>query len=234
MRTDGAVFDAVCRQSGVIRVDDFVALNDLAAVLSYVPLPKGNRIAIMTMGGGMGVIAADQCERAGLEIPALSPALITRFDELFPPFWSRANPVDMINSEDKTLPLQVMEALCAWDGCDVILHLGLLEQSVMAGTLLDALPRIDPDISEMQIAKMKASNEALNGQIFDAVLRLTEQYQKPIIGMGTTLGVGEDDNKIVCRTNEAGTIGCLFLPEPERAVCAIEKMVAYGRYRRRE
>ena len=52
MASDTKVFDAACRQSGIIQVDQPMELLDLSAVFSSLPLPKGKRVAIMTLGGG--------------------------------------------------------------------------------------------------------------------------------------------------------------------------------------
>jgi len=59
MSSDARVFNAVCRQAGIVKVDRSMDLLDLAAAFASVPLPKGNRTAIMTLGGGWGVITAD-------------------------------------------------------------------------------------------------------------------------------------------------------------------------------
>ncbi|MCK5349272.1 MAG: acetate--CoA ligase family protein, partial [Desulfobacula sp.] len=68
MASDTKVFDAACRQSGIIQVNQPMELLDLSAVFSSLPLPKGNRVAIMTLGGGWGVITTDLCAEHGLEV----------------------------------------------------------------------------------------------------------------------------------------------------------------------
>jgi hypothetical protein len=135
----------------------------------------------------------------------------------------------MINSEDKEIPLHVMEALCKWEGCDVILCLGLLEQSVMAGTLLEALPRIAPDTPAERLDEMTRRNDLLNDLIFDKTLDLMERYEKPIIGMGTLLNA--ESARLVYKKREDANLGCLFYPEPERAVAVVAKLAEYAKYR---
>jgi len=72
LTSDIRVFDAVCRQAGIVNVDEPMELLDLGAAFSSLPLPKGNRAAIMTLGGGWGVVTADLCAQFGLEVPELS------------------------------------------------------------------------------------------------------------------------------------------------------------------
>ena len=76
MASDNRLFDAACQQAGVVKVDQPMELLDLSAAFSSLPLPGGNRIAIMTLGGGWGVVTADLCEQFGLEVPELPPELI--------------------------------------------------------------------------------------------------------------------------------------------------------------
>ncbi len=69
--SDTAV-DAVFRQAGVIRADTLSELLDIAALLSSQPVPKGRRVAVLTNAGGLGILCADACEAAGLELPQLA------------------------------------------------------------------------------------------------------------------------------------------------------------------
>lgn len=90
--------DALFRQTGVIRVDTLEQLFDTAAVLAHQPLPTGRRVAIVGNSGGPGVLAADACEAAGLEVPELSPATQAALRECLPPAAGVRNPVDMMAS----------------------------------------------------------------------------------------------------------------------------------------
>ena len=95
--SDAAV-DALFRQTGVIRTETLEELVDVAALLNDMPLPRGRRVALLTNAGGLGILAADACESAGLELP--TPAEETRraLDEVMPVEASSANPIDMLGS----------------------------------------------------------------------------------------------------------------------------------------
>ncbi|MCX5883903.1 MAG: acetate--CoA ligase family protein, partial [Deltaproteobacteria bacterium] len=75
MSSDSRIFDAVCRQAGIVKVERSMDLLDLSAAFSSLPLPKGNRAAIMTLGGGRGVVPADLCSEYHIAVPELSPEL---------------------------------------------------------------------------------------------------------------------------------------------------------------
>jgi acetate---CoA ligase (ADP-forming) len=93
-----AAVDALFRQAGVIRADTLEELVDVAAFLSTQPLPPGRRVGLVTNAGGLGILAADACEAAGLELPELSDETRAALTRLVPSEASLANPVDMLGS----------------------------------------------------------------------------------------------------------------------------------------
>ena len=62
------IFDAACRQAGIIRVNDFDEMLDVAKALIFQPLPRGDRVAVVSMTGGGGVVAVDACAKRGLKV----------------------------------------------------------------------------------------------------------------------------------------------------------------------
>ncbi len=91
-----AVFAAALRSSGVIRAQDIDEMIDYAAVLSSQPIPRGNRVGVITLGGGWGVMAADALAQHGLDVVALTSETVDRLNAILPPYWSRGNPVDLV------------------------------------------------------------------------------------------------------------------------------------------
>ena len=90
--------DALLAQCGVLRANSIEELFDMAMALEHLPLPRGNRVAIVTNAGGPGIIIADACEYSGLEVVELSPETQARLRDVFPAEASVRNPVDMIAS----------------------------------------------------------------------------------------------------------------------------------------
>jgi acetyltransferase len=92
------VYDAIFRETAVIRVYSVEELVDVALLLAGLEagrLPAGPGVGIVTFGGGNGVLAVDQCLQQGLATPPLSPASVERLRQLLVPVASAANPMDL-------------------------------------------------------------------------------------------------------------------------------------------
>jgi acetyl coenzyme A synthetase (ADP forming)-like protein len=113
--------DALFRQSGVIRTDTLAELFDVASVLANQPLPKGNRVGIVTNAGGPAILCADACEARGLEISVLSESSQRRLRAFLPPGASVGNPVDMIASASADHFQKAIEILGADDNVDSLI-----------------------------------------------------------------------------------------------------------------
>ena len=88
--------DALFRQAGVIRVDTLDELLSTAMVLAHQPLPVGRRVAIVSNAGGPGILAADACAGAGLEVPELAPATQDALRKILTADATVRNPVDLV------------------------------------------------------------------------------------------------------------------------------------------
>jgi acetyl coenzyme A synthetase (ADP forming)-like protein len=102
--------NALFRQAGVLRAGSLEELLDVATLLSSQPPLQGRRVGVVTNAGGLGILCADACESAGLELASLSPATENALREVLPAEASVANPVDMLGSAtgreyEATLPL---------------------------------------------------------------------------------------------------------------------------------
>ena len=95
--SDAAV-EALFRQAGVLRARTLEELVDAASLLSSQPLPEGRRVGVLTNAGGLGILCADACESAGLELPELCEETRSVLAAHVPAEASLANPVDMLGS----------------------------------------------------------------------------------------------------------------------------------------
>ncbi|MEM0129983.1 MAG: GNAT family N-acetyltransferase, partial [Thermoplasmatales archaeon] len=95
LATSDITVDALFKQSGIIRTDTLDEMFDVAVLLANQPVPKGNRVAILTNAGGAGILAADACEAHGLEVPDLKESTREELRKILPDIASVKNPVDM-------------------------------------------------------------------------------------------------------------------------------------------
>ncbi len=201
-------------------------LLDLAAAFSSLPLPKGNRVAIVTLGGGWGVITADMCMREGLDVPALPDDMLERMDKILPPYWSRSNPADIVGEHDNTIPLTVMEEFLKWDGCDAIINLGILGMRIIAQRLIESVRKVDPGYSKEFLDEGTKFVDALEVDYIAQVAHMMEKYNKPILGVSLL----EDEKHHTVYNVENCAYKSVFYPNPERAVKALSKMYEYFRF----
>ncbi|HKU05836.1 MAG TPA: CoA-binding protein, partial [Bradyrhizobium sp.] len=115
------VYDAAFRRAGMLRVFDLRELFDCAETLGRMTSPRGKRLAMLTNGGGLGVLAVDRLAELGGVTAALSPAARERLDEVLPPTWSGSNPVDIIGDADAARYAAALETLLADPDNDAVL-----------------------------------------------------------------------------------------------------------------
>jgi acetyl coenzyme A synthetase (ADP forming)-like protein len=90
------IYDAAIKQAGGIRCRDLVELFDMARALAGQPSALGNRIGIITNGGGLGILLTDACEANGLKVPKLSTKTRKKIDKILPDLVKPNNPVDLV------------------------------------------------------------------------------------------------------------------------------------------
>lgn len=108
---EDAVYDAAFERAGVIRVHTIEELFDCAELMAKYPVASGPGMAVITNGGGPGVMAVDAIVEHGLHPAILSQTTLLALDELLPRYWSRGNPVDILGDASATLYGQVISLL---------------------------------------------------------------------------------------------------------------------------
>jgi len=226
MTSDSRIFDAVCRQAGIVMVEQPMDLLDLSAAFSSLPLPKGNRAAIMTLGGGWGVVTSDLCSQYGLEVSELSQEMIELMDKILPPYWSRSNPVDIVGENDPSIPMTIIEELLKWDGCDAVINLGILGRRILLKRLVDSILVADPTYTPEYLESVNKTLSAFDENYIKHIATLMEKYNKPVFGVSL---LTDEKDKTVYRVSGCSFKG-VFYPSPERAVKAFAKMYEYKRF----
>jgi len=90
-----ALYKAAFRQAGIIQVDDIQDVIDYSRAFQCGKLPAGNRVAIITISGGAGILMTDECVGRGMQVPQLSAATTEKLRDIVPSFGSLVNPIDV-------------------------------------------------------------------------------------------------------------------------------------------
>ena len=159
MAGSDAIYSAAVKQAGGIRCRDIVELFDIARALTGQPPSQGNRVGIITNGGGVGILLSDALEENGLVIPKLSENTYKKIEKIIPPSVKPNNPVDLSGDAGFYRYWSAAQALLQDPNID-----GLIVASVHAGY---ARPR------EFTGAILKMVHQQ----------KLHEEYKKPILGM---------------------------------------------------
>jgi acyl-CoA synthetase (NDP forming) len=230
MAADFRLFEALCRQTGVVSVHQPADMLDASMAFSSLPMPQGRRVAIMTLGGGWGVVTSDLCSDQNLRVEPLSDDIVAVLDGMLPPYWSRTNPVDLVGENDLELPMKAIEVLAAWDGCDAIIHLGISGREYLLETLLESVNAVDPEADPKDSQKIMQGLHNWGHQYIRHTVELMERFRKPILGVTLT----SDPKKRSIYEVENSKYNGVFFNSPERAVKALAHMCEYRDFLEKE
>ncbi len=137
-----AVYEAAFRRAGLLRVLDLGELFDAAETLGRVKVVGGKRLAILTNGGGIGVLAVDRLADFGGTVAEISADTRARLDAVLPPTWSGANPIDIIGDADDARYVATLEALLTDPANDAVLVMNVQTALAPAADIARAVARI--------------------------------------------------------------------------------------------
>jgi len=217
-------FMGACKQAGLLQATVPSELLDLSAGFSSLPLPKGNRIGIVTLGGGWGVVTADECNEKGLVVPSLPDRMIKKIGRHLPPFWSKGNPVDLVGTDNRDVPLLAVEELLKWDGIDAVISLGVDGIHEAVRVMIDTTLQADPSASREFMDKVEVFNLEYEKQYIHRLVELMEIYEKPVIGVSLVATKG------TVRSVPGKRYSGVFYQSPESAVNVLARMVSYQQY----
>lgn len=144
------VFDAAIRRAGLLRVYSIQNLFDAVETLAHVPVINGDRLIILTNGGGIGVLATDSLIASGGHLAELAPKTITALDEFLPATWSRNNPVDIIGDSNAERYVKALKVLLNDPNCDGILVMlvpaAIIDNTEVARAITDAIKESDKPV----------------------------------------------------------------------------------------
>ncbi|MCC6014211.1 MAG: CoA-binding protein [Desulfurococcaceae archaeon] len=198
-----AVYDAAFKQCGAIRAYGMEELFDIAMALGMQPPAAGDRVTVLTVGGGSGVMATDALADLGLRVPRLSDDTVAKLRKVLLPFASPYNPVDVTGS---AVDEHLVEAI------EIILKSGEVDAVMWLPYYM--VPGITPELNRKFVSRVR--------KVFQEIGRVV-----PIVGVAT----GGSYTAIYAR--EAESMGIPMYISPERAAKAIKALVDYGRWLKR-
>ena len=217
------VYDAAFKQCGVIRVDELAELFGTAVALSRQPMMRGNRVGIVTRGGGFGVLASDACQARGLAVPALSQHTMDQLNRLLPPYWSHGNPVDMVASNAYAYPC--IKAMMDDDIIDAVYYLSVIDFNPRF--TMDKLAYVPPaNQGEAQRMIEEYNRQEVDGMA--AVAKGVSEYHKPIIFCAVTPSRKLWTSEVYFKLRENNA---LVYPVPEDGAKILAHLAQYGKYR---
>jgi acyl-CoA synthetase (NDP forming) len=225
LATDDRVFDGVCRQLGALRAPTVEDAFEWAATLATQPLPRGRRVVVFTTAGGWGVLAADACAAAGLELVALPDAIRERIDALVPARWSRNNPIDLAGGETRDTIPEILDLVCAHPEVDAVVHLGIGIQAASAQVL-----KTGPFYPEHGLERIVAFHERQDRRYAQAAREASERHRKPVLS--ATELVHTDRHYGNPGPRGVREEGRLCHASAHRAVRALRALVDYAEFRR--
>jgi acetyltransferase len=194
-------FDAAFEKAGILRAETAEQMFDWARALENCPLPKGNRIGILTNAGGPGVIAADSLEQEGLVLARLSDSTLEVLSAILPPAANIHNPVDMLASASPEQYAKCLEILLQDDDVDAVM------------VILPPPPMFKAEEVARAISEVMESDSLLStsGKPLDS--------KKPVVItlLGSTL--------VEKASNEFREMRVPTYPFPERAASALAALV---------
>jgi acetyltransferase len=225
LATDDRVFDGLCRQFGIVRAPTVEHAFEWAATFATQPLPRGRRVAVLTSAGGWGVLAADACAVAGLELAPLPDDVRARIDAMVPARWSRNNPVDLAGGERRDTIPAVLDLLAGHPAIDAVVYLGIGIQANQANAF-----RTGPFYPRFGLDRIVEFHERQDQRYAEAAREASLCHGKPVL-VATELvyadrAYGGNAGSLAVRGS-----GRICYPSAHRAVQALRALVDYADYR---
>ncbi len=224
LASNDRIFDGMARQAGVVRMPTIESAFEAAATLATQPLPRGQKVAVVTTVGGWGVVTADALADTSLQLAPLPDDLRAAIDELLPPRWSRNNPIDLAGGETRDTIPTVLDLVGAHPEIDALIVLGTGIQSNEARLMREG--RFYPDNG---LERMVAFHERQDARYVEAALQVRDTHHKPVL-IATELAAAFPDNPAPAT---ARRMGALCYPSANRAVVALDALYRYSSWRSR-
>ena len=222
MAVSSDLFNALCNQLGIVSARTAEEAAYLAASFVNRPLPRGNRVAIITGGGGLGVVAADACTDEGLDIVRLSRDTLEKLRGLLPDWWVPGNPIDLVAGMRFDTIGPILEILMDSGEVDSVMFLFIGPPRLRYGVV----PRKeDRGVEPPNIFKMISQNY---GAFSDRIYEISHDKSIPIY---TVMNLTDDEG--IPLSELQGKKAMAIYPTIELACRALGEMTRYYRHRKK-
>jgi len=244
MAGSAEVFRAAARQAGLILAADPDESLDIATCLAYLPLLRGRRVAVVTLGGGWGVLTADALVAGGMKLAELPTQAVAEIDRLLPSYWSHGNPIDLVASVRDGVPERIIELVAGCDAVDAVIALALVGSPATGRAGQIAGSRADVRIGSagpVGIEEVAARAERIGspradpaaGELNDEELALLRHIAEVMNASGKPIVTVP---LVPVRRSVFAAPGAhkpVLLPTPTAAVRALAAMASYSHHRER-
>ncbi len=135
-----------------------------------------------------------------------------------------------MGERDPKIPIMVIEELLKWDGCDVLIHMGILGHAFFVRWLVNSMKIVEKDLDLVALENLPRQQTQVERSFIEQVVKMMEKYEKPVVGVNM---VSDETTRMITDIEGSPYKGVSFLT-PERAVKALAKMYTYGCWRNGE
>jgi acetyl coenzyme A synthetase (ADP forming)-like protein len=216
--------DALFEQAGVIRTDTMSELFDVASFLAAQRVPRGDRIAIVTNGGGPGILCADACQTFGGGIGEFPSDVQSRLRDFLPEGAAVANPVDMIATASPDDYRRTLATLIDADACDAIIAIFVTALSTSASEVATAVREVAERNPSIATAAVFMVSEGIPAELSSSQRRVPGYAFPESAARAVTLAV----RHARWRAREAGSVPLIEGLRSVEAAAMISRELARG------
>lgn len=185
-----ALYRAAFRQSGIIQVEDIQDVIDYGRAFRCGKLPRGNRLAIITISGGAGILMTDECISRGMQLAELAPQTVAKLREIVPSFGSVQNPVDVTAAifNDLTLINRALQAIIDDPNVDCVAMINASLQGEIARKVATEIAAV-AEKTDKPILIAWSAREAVAAEAYAILDALRIPHYRSPVRCGRTLAV---------------------------------------------
>ncbi len=221
LATDDKIFNGMAQQAGAFLAKDPQNAYEWAATFASQPTPRGKNTVILTTAGGWGVLTADAVSKSDLHLVDLPDDLLAKIDDILPPRWSHANPIDLAGGETRETIPEMIDLVLSHETVDALIFLGLGIQGNIA-----RLYRESRFLNE-GIDRIINFHTAQEKKYVSALVEGANNWNKPVL-VASELGNADPENPAIEELKKEKMF-CHY--SGASAVSALAKLEAYARFK---